>query len=616
MIDATDYHAVNALRFLAVDMIENAGSGHPGICMEAAPIVYTLFTKIMKGAHMRNGWDRFVLSCGHGSALLYAMHHIMGNHGINALRSFRSYFGFPGHPERTPECGIDLTTGLLGQGFASAVGLAIAKKKANELIDDVDNGNVWVLASDGDLMEGVSYEVASLAGTMKLGNLKVVYLNNKVSIDGPTDLTFTENVAGRFVHMGWTVYHEKEPENLEGLHTIFSSAAENNSPSIVIVDTVLGYGCPSKQGTNKAHGVPLGKDETLAAKMELNYPTEPTFHVNSNVYSRVEEELKAKEGTIAVHREPILFPGWDFWDGINFPDAPISPRDASGIVLKSLSENFSKQLHLIGGSADLTESTRAGISEERFIHFGVREHAMAAVMNGIAASDVFVPYCSTYLAFSDYMRPAMRMAAMMKLGVIYLLTHDGLSAGQDGATHQAIEHLAALRSIPNLTVIRPADAQEVKEAWKAAICRRSGPTAIILSRDVLPPLKREEDPGTASQGAYVLSKEATPEPEAVIMASGSEVQLALEAKMVLGDGIRVVSFPSWELFEEHTEEFKREIIPEGVKTVAVEAGVSQGWHKYAQKVVSIENFGASAPSKDLNEIYGMCVDNIIRAVRG
>jgi transketolase len=659
-----DAESVATLRLLAVDMVEKARSGHPGLPLGAAPMAYTLFTKIMRHNPAHPYWpnrDRFVLSAGHGSALLYALLHLCG-YGLDMddLKSFRQLGSkTPGHPEYGHTPGVETTTGPLGQGIATAVGMAVAERLlAARLNTDrlslIDH-YTYVICSDGDLMEGLSSEASSLAGHLKLGKLICLYDDNDISIDGPTGLTFTENVRQRYEAYGWHV-DEVEGNDLQAIErAVLTARNESERPSMIIVHTTIGYGSPHKAGTAAAHGEPLGPEETRLLKERFGFPPDEAFVIPDAVREHFrlamkrgaacEEEWNARWRRFAAGRPESAAALETLLEG-GFPDEwlppeklfdackPLATRQASKAVLNALS---GKIPFLIGGSADLGTSTgttidgAADVQPGRFdgfnIHFGVREHAMAAMMNGMALSGMLIPYGGTFLIFADYMKPAVRLASMMRLHVIFIFTHDSIGLGEDGPTHQPIEQLAMLRAIPGLDVIRPADSNETLAAWRLALSRRR-PVALILSRQSLPcldatPARIME--GT-SRGAYVLSdwpETAVRDQQRLMMiATGSEVHPALGAKKLLeqeGFAVRVVSMPSRELFEEQAEAWRNEVVPPEITLrLVVEAASPFGWHGLAGPggaVFGIDRFGASAPGGAVMEAFGFTPEHIAFAAR-
>ncbi|MDH3402893.1 MAG: transketolase [Acidobacteriota bacterium] len=650
-----DELAINTLRFLAVDMVEKANSGHPGAPMGQAPLAYLLWTRHLRHDPAAPDWpdrDRFVLSCGHASALLYGLLHLSGyDLPLAELQRFRQLGSrTPGHPERGHTPGVETTTGPLGQGLASAVGMAIAKRmlaaEFNRTGFELFTHRVIAIASDGDLMEGVASEACSLAGHLGLADLKVFYDANRISIDGSTDLAFTEDVGRRFEAYGWRVLEVADVNDLDATDGAISEAlAESRRPTLVVVRTHIGYGSPAKQDSAAAHGSPLGADETAATKERLGWPAEPAFHVPEAARQPFVDH--AGRGAVAhsmwrallreygvAHPEPAAelarrracrLP--DDWERAlpSFDPAAgaIATRKASGVVLNALAGVVRE---LVGGSADLTGSNNTFLEGVpvfdarehggRNLYFGVREHGMAAAVNGMALSGLLRPYCGTFLIFSDYMRPAIRLAALMGLPSIFVFTHDSIFLGEDGPTHQPISQLLSLRSIPNLTVIRPADANETAGAWRAALANRSGPTAIVLTRQKLAILSPAGSQA-AARGAYVLTETAD-EPRLSLLASGSEVALALDAAQVLtsrGVASRVVSMPSWELFDAQDAGYRASVLPDSAPLrLAIEAGSPLGWERYVGdrgRVLGVDGYGASAPQRDLAEHYGFTVENVV-----
>jgi transketolase len=661
--EGLDELAINTIRFLAVDMVEKAESGHPGAPLGQAPLAYLLWTRHMRHNPDNPDWpnrDRFVLSCGHASALLYALLHLAG-YGLpkEELLRFRQLDSLtPGHPELLHTRGVETTTGPLGQGFGNAVGMAMAERLAAAHFNrdgyPLFDHRIWVIASDGDLMEGISSEAASLAGHLKLGQLVVFYDDNEVSIDGPTSLAFSEDVGRRFESYGWHVLRVTDGNDLELLEAaIETAAAENERPTLVVVRTVIGYGSPKKAGTAEAHGAPLGKDEVAATKTALGWPLEPAFLVPEEALAPFEQardrgrQLEAEWKDLlaryrASHPEEAkdlerrlageLPPDWESALPTFSPgDKPIATRAASGQVLNALAARLPE---LVGGSADLTPSNNTFLKgsesfspshpEGRNLRFGVREHAMGAALNGISLSGLYRPYGGTFLIFSDYMRPSIRLAALMKRPVIYVFTHDSIFLGEDGPTHQPVSQLASLRAIPNLTVIRPADAAETAAAWQVAIANQSGPTALVLTRQNLPILAETVEKARQSlpRGGYVLLDAPGGEPEILLLATGSEVSITLEAaKTLQAEGIRarMVSLPSWELFEAQPAEYRESVLPKNVRVrLAVEAATPYGWHKHVGldgDIHGVGRFGASAPYKDLAKAFGFTAEDVAAHAR-
>jgi transketolase len=654
-----DQLCINTIRMLAVDAVQKANSGHPGMPMDSAAMAYVLWTKYLRFNPRNPAWpnrDRFVLSAGHGSMLLYALLHLSGyDLSLDEIRRFRQWESqTPGHPEYGCAPGVETTTGPLGQGFANAVGMAIAEAHAAARFNRPDcavfDHYTYVIASDGDLMEGVSGEAASLAGHLKLGKLVVLYSDNRISIEGSTDLAFTEDVGARFRSYDWQVLRIEGNDLREVEAAIASARADRNRPTLIVARTHLGYGSPNRQDTAKAHGEPLGEVEVALTKENLGWPKEPAFLIPDEALAQFRSAVGRGAALEAEWRQAVdscsaADPGWgeevarwlsgqlpQGWDA----DLPVfdqaqATRVASGVVLNALAKRLP---NLMGGSADLAPSNNtrldglgdfsAGDYAGRNMHFGVREHAMGSILNGMALSGELIPFGGTFLIFSDYMRPAIRLAALMELGVIYVFTHDSIGLGEDGPTHQPVEQLASLRAIPHLCVIRPADANEVTEAWRIAVERRHGPTALVLTRQKLPAFTRGGAIAPATgvrQGAYVLRDPLDgAQPRAIVVATGSEVQLALAAQDRLaasGVPVRVVSMPSWELFDEQPNDYRAAVFPAEITArVAVEAGVSLGWERYvgAQgRVLAIERFGASAPVEVLMKEFGFTVERVVEA---
>lgn len=663
-MDANDLQkrAINTLRFLSVDMVQQANSGHPGLPMGAAAMAYTIWTRHLKHNPRNPTWpdrDRFILSGGHGSALLYSLLYLTGYQlTLEDLKQFRQWGSLtPGHPEYGLTPGVETTTGPLGQGFSNGVGFAIAEKHMaaefnNERISIIDH-YVYAIVTDGDLMEGVASEAASLAGHLRLGKLIYLYDDNHITIDGSTDLTFSEDRMKRFDAYGWHTQLVPDGNNVEAIDKAIIAAKMDDRPSIILCRTEIGYGLPTRQNTSKAHGEPPGEIELNGAKKNLDWPSEPRFFIPSDVLKFFRKAVKTgeeneKDWDLRISNFKILFPekASEFLRRIenrlpnkwneDLPIFPVDPkgmasRAASGKVLNRLAEKLPE---LVGGSADLAPSNltwlnglpdfQAHTPEGRNFHFGVREHGMGAIVNGIAMHKGLMPYGATFLVFSDYMRGALRISALSHIHSIWIFTHDSIGLGEDGPTHQPVEHLASLRAIPNCSVIRPADANETREAWKKAVQRQDGPTALILSRQSLPTLERDENSDAANlhYGAYILADLGTGIPELILMASGSEVSLILQAGKILaseGHSIRVVSFPSWDLFESQDLEYKEKVFPSDVTArLSVEMGSSQGWHRWVGSkgaILSLDRFGASAPAQILFENFGFTVENILKKAR-
>jgi transketolase len=649
--DELDQLAINTIRMLAVDAVQKANSGHPGLPMDSAAMAYVLWTKFMRFNPRNPTWpnrDRFILSAGHGSMLLYALLHLTGyDLSLDEIKNFRQWESkTPGHPEFGHTPGVETSTGPLGQGFGNAVGMAIGEaylaarfnKPGHEILDY----NIYVIASDGDMMEGVASEAASLAGHLKLGKLVVLYSDNRISIEGSTELAFTEDVGTRFLAYDWHV-QRVEGNNLKEVEAAIRKAkAETTRPSLIVARTHIGYGSPNKQDTAKAHGEPLGAEEVKLTKENLGWPAEPPFYIPEAALEhfrtavdrgqQLESEWRAAfDAYAAAHPEDADFlrRGWDGelpegWDR-DIPtftvDQAQATRAASGAVINAIAPRLPL---LIGGSADLAPSTntlikgeadfQAGSYAGRNLHWGVREHAMGSALNGMALTQGLIPYGATFLVFSDYMRPTIRLAALMRIHTIYVFTHDSVGLGEDGPTHQPIEHLSSLRAIPNLTVIRPADPNETAEAWRVAITRREGPVALVLTRQKVPVIDRT-NAGAAeglARGAYVL-KDAPDgrKPEAILIGTGSEVQIALQAyERLVGEGIaaRAVSMPSWSLFEEQPASYRDEVLPPDVTArVSIEAGSELGWDRYVGlkgAIIGLARFGASAPYETIYKHLG------------
>ena len=633
----------NSIRGLAMDGVQQANSGHPGMPLGMADVASLLWARYLKFDPQRPSWpdrDRFVLSAGHGSMLLYALLHLSGyDLPLEQLKQFRQWGSqTPGHPERHDTPGVEMTTGPLGQGISSAVGIALAERwlaaRFNRPDFNLVDHHTYVIAGDGDLMEGISGEASSLAGHWGLGKLIVFYDDNHISIDGSTSISFTEDVAMRYTAYGWGTWHV-DGHNPDAVAAALEEAlADGERPSLIACRTIIGFGSPNRQGTAKAHGEPLGAEEVRLTKEALGLPQE-AFWADPAAYQILGAAGKAgadehtlwhdllEQYTAVYPQEAAEFkrtmhgelpPGWDDFN-VEYT-APDATRNTAHKALNVLAQRVPE---LLGGSADLTGSNKTdltgaqdiqkGAFDGRYLRFGVRENGMGAILNGLALHGGIIPYGGTFLVFSDYMRPTIRLAALMKLGVIYVFTHDSIGLGEDGPTHQPIEHLAALRAIPNLTVFRPADAYESVVGWKTAVARRTSPTAFALTRQKLPLLPPALAEG-ARNGAYILVD--VPAPQVILMGSGSEVHIAVEAQKQLaaqGVAARVVSFPSWELFDEMPSAYRDAVLPPDVTArVAIEAGIAQGWDKYVGSqgaVISIEHFGASAPFEILYEKFGL-----------
>jgi transketolase len=653
-------NAINTLRFLSADMVQNANSGHPGLPMGCAAMAYTIWVNHLRHDPNDPTWpgrDRFILSGGHGSALLYSLLFLTGyDLTLNELMNFRQWGSrTPGHPEYGTTPGVEVTTGPLGQGFSNGVGMAIAGAHlANEFntpeLELFDN-YIYAIVTDGDLMEGITNEAASLAGHLKLGRLIYLYDDNHISIEGSTNLTFTEDRADRFRALGWHVQFVEDGNNVSALDSAITCAKADIRPSLILCHTTIGYGLPTRQGTSKAHGEPPGDAELNAAKENLGWPIEPRFLVQPEVLTAFRNAIEAgnklssawkkdfehykeidreKAGDLERRLKAKLPESWkDSLPVFPASEKGIATRAASGKVLNALAPIIPE---IMGGSADLAPSTKTWLEglasfqpdtpEGRNIHFGVREHAMGAIVNGMAVFGGVIPFGATFLTFADYMRTPIRLSALSHYPSIWVFTHDSVGVGEDGPTHQPVEHLASLRAIPELVVVRPADANETAYAWQVALERRKGSTAIILSRQDLPVFDRSlyGAPDGLERGAYVLADLGEGDPDIILMASGSEVQIVLDAGLRLAAeavSVRVVSFPSWELFEAQNIEYRESVFPSFItKRLAIEAGVTQGWEKWvggSGKVIGIDHYGASAPYHAIYKEFGLTTDAVARA---
>ncbi|RJQ40081.1 MAG: transketolase [Anaerolineaceae bacterium] len=654
-----ELRAIKTLRYLSADGVQTANSGHPGLPMGTAAIAYTIWTRHLKINPAHPNWfnrDRFILSGGHGSMLIYSLLHLTGfDLSLDELKHFRQWGSrTPGHPEYGLTPGVEVTTGPLGQGFANGVGMAIAEAhlaaEFNEPQFDLVDHYVYAIVTDGDLMEGVASEAASLAGTLKLGKLIYLYDDNHISIDGSTDLSFTEERTLRFEAYGWHVQKVADGNDVEAIDAAINAAKKDPRPSLIACRTHIGFSLPTKQDTAAAHGTPPGWKEIDASKEAHNWPVEPHFYIPEDVlehyravkqngiehekewqalFTEYQKKFPEKAAELKRRMEGKLPAGWDSV----LPEFPADPkgmatRISSGKVINALVKTLPE---MMGGSADLTPSTKTWIDQSSAfsaenrsganLHFGVREHGMGSILNGMAVHKGLIPFGATFLVFSDYLRPAIRVSAISHYPVIWVFTHDSIGLGEDGPTHQPIEHLAALRAIPNLVTIRPADANETREAWKAAVQRKEGPTALILSRQDVPTLDRGKLAPAEGlhKGAYVLTDLGKEKSEIILMATGSEVQLILDAAAALaekGKNVRVVSFPSWELFEKQSKEYQDSVLIPTVKCrMAVEAGIKQGWEKWLGEngvMIGMSSYGASAPAEILYEKFGFSVENIVK----
>ncbi len=648
-----DQVCVNTLRFLAVDSVEKAKSGHPGLPLGAAPMAYVLWDRFLKHNPANPNWvdrDRFVLSAGHGSALLYALLHTFGyGLSVEELKKFRQWESLtPGHPEHGLTAGVEATTGPLGQGFAMGVGMAVAEKHLAAVFNKpgltlVDHFTYGIV-SDGDLMEGVSAEAASLAATMGLGKLIYLYDDNHISIEGNTEIAFTENVRLRFQAYGWQVLTVPDGNDLGLIEEAIRLAREDKErPSLIAVRSQIGFGSP-KQGTAAAHGEPLGTDAAATTRQNLAWPPEARFFVPDeaaehfakapvrgqaaeqqwqDLFAQYQAQYPEEAALFHNSAAGVLPRGWSN-KIFPFPVCGMATRESSGKVMNMIAQALPQ---FVGGSADLAPSTKTwlegfdafGASQPagRNIHFGVREHGMGAIVNGMALHKGLIPYCATFFVFSDFMRPSLRLAALMQTHSIFIFTHDSIGVGEDGPTHQPIEHLAGLRSIPGLTVIRPAEANETRAAWLLAVERKK-PVALVLTRQKLATFDEIEVDAEAgvSHGAYILKEAPQQDPQLILLATGSEVEISLKAYELLaqqGYRVRVVSMPSWELFDEQSEQYRRGVLPQGVPVLSVEAGITMGWSKYTGingDSLGIDHFGASAPGPVVMEKFGFTAKNI------
>ena len=652
---------IDTIRVLSADAVQKANSGHPGTAMALAPMAHVLWKEFLNYNPKNPDWanrDRFILSAGHACILQYSILYLTGyDISLDDIKNFRQLHSkTAGHPEYGLCPGIDVTTGPLGAGFANGVGFAIGQKhlaaRYNKPGFDLFNYHVYAICSDGDMMEGVTSEAASLAGHLELGNIIYLYDDNKISIEGSTDIAFNEDVNKRFESYGWHVQYVDDVNDIHALQLAIANAkAETQKPSLIRVRSLIAYGSPNKSGTAGSHGSPLGADEIKLVKEFFGFDPEKSFDVSDDVlkyyheigakgitkeekWNKTFSEYKAKFPELAAEFEAAfkgeLPKGWDADLPVFKADAgKMATRQASGKVLNAIA---AKLPHLIGGAADLAPSTETNLKEfdsftsenrvGRNFHFGIREHAMGAAVNGMALTKGIIPFGATFLIFSEYMRPPIRLAAIMKINPVFVYTHDSIGLGEDGTTHQPVEQLISLRSIPNNTVIRPADANETAQAWKFAIEHKGGPTVLVFTRQGLPILDQDKF-GKATgllKGAYVLSD--AEKPELILIGTGSEVDLALKAQAKLkeeGIASRVVSMPSWELFEKQDAAYKESVLPKALKKrLAIEAGSELGWHKYITDegdTVTMPGFGESAPAEKLNEYFGFTVDNVVKKAK-
>ena len=645
-----DQLCINTIRTLSIDAIQKANSGHPGLPLGMAPAAYVLWTKFLRHNPKNPTWfnrDRFVLSGGHGSMLIYSLLHLCGyDLPMDELKQFRQYGSkTPGHPENHMTAGVEVTTGPLGAGTSNAVGLAIAEKhlaaRYNKDGFKIVDNHVYAIVSDGDLQEGISGEASSLAGHLKLGNLTFLWDDNKITIDGSTDISFTENVLKRYEAYEWHVSTVEDGNDIAAIEKAITEAKKvTDKPSIIAVKTIIGFGLP-KQGTSKAHSDAPGIDAVKEMKRNLGWDENAEFYVPDEVYAKYREAIANGEklendwnATLKSYTEKY---GDEFSNLINknFPDnwqeslPTFEPAEAkatraySGDVINAIADKIP---HLIGGSADLTPSNNTTIKtstdfqstsyEGRNMHYGIREHAMGGIMNGIALYGGLIPFGGTFMTFSDYMRGAVRLAALSNAQTIFVFTHDSIGLGEDGPTHQSVEHISALRAIPNLNVFRPCDAHEVAECWRIAIESKHKPSVLALSRQKVALIDRTKFASAkgTEKGGYILAEATNNQPKVIIVSTGSEVGLAMQAREVLESeniATRVVSMPCTELFDAQTAEYRESVLPSNVKTLSIEAGVSHGWHKYADDCVSVDKFGASAPAEIVFKEYGFTVENVV-----
>ena len=659
MSQELETNCINTIRTLSMDAVQKADAGHPGTAMSLAPLAHVLWSQTMNYNPADPRWpnrDRFILSAGHACVLQYSILHLTGYEvSMEDLKQFRQMHSItPGHPEYGLTPGVEVTTGPLGQGVGNAVGFAIGQKmladRYNQPDFDLFNYQVYAICSDGDLMEGISYEAASMAGHLKLGNLTYIYDDNNISIDGDTDITFTENVDARFEAQGWHVQFVEDVNDLEAVAQALENAkAETERPSFIRIKTIIGYGSPNKANTPGVHGSPLGEEEVALTKKNIGWDPDKKFFVPDGVYDFYKEAAQRgkekhqewqklfdqyKEQHAELAQEYLNFTegklpsGWsDSLPTYAAGDKAVATRNAGKKAMNAIAPHLPL---LVGGAADLVASTKTEVEDSgqfgpgnyggRNIAFGIREHAMGAITNGIALTEGLIAYGSTFFIFTDYMRPPIRLAAIMKLRSIFVYTHDSIGLGEDGTTHQSVEQLMALRAVPNVTTIRPADANETSHAWRVAVEHQGGPVLIVLSRQNLPIIDYQHcaGPQELEKGAYIL-KDSDDKPQLILIASGSEVAVALEAQEKLeSDGIqaRVVSMPSWELFEKQDQSYRESVLPNSVKKrISIEAGATLGWQKYTTHegvALGIDKFGESAPGEDLMQEFGFSADNVVK----
>jgi transketolase len=653
-----DQTCINSIRVVSIDAVQKANSGHPGMPMGMAPVGYLLFTRFMRHNPKNPKWygrDRFVLSAGHGSMLLYSLLYLTGyDLSLDDIKQFRQLGSkTPGHPENNLTVGIETTTGPLGQGFGNGVGMAIAAKHLEARFERDNSGlfehRIFGICGDGDLMEGVSSEAASVAGHLGLGNIVYIYDDNHVTIDGHTEIAFSEDVCKRFESYGWHTQHVEDANDLVALtRAIENGIAEVNRPSLIRVRSIIGYGSPHRQGTSEAHGKALGPDEVKLTKEFYGWPTEPPFFVPDDALAHFREAIErgeelenawnakfqsysAKNSASAAEFQAALAgdlpQGWDSDLPVFTPKDNLASRESASRAENAIAK---KVWNLFGGSADLNESTftdvkdggsfERGHYDGRNLHFGIREHGMCSILNGIALHGGFIPYGSSFMCFTDYCRPSIRLAALMEIHIVFVFTHDSIGLGEDGPTHQPVEQLASLRAMPHLTVIRPGDANEAVEAWRTAMTHKHGPVMLVLSRQKLPTLDRTKfaPASGARRGAYVLADTAGKTPEIILLATGSELSLIVDAKQKLeekGKAVRIVSMPSFEIFEQQDQAYRDSVLPPNIRRrLAVEAGAPMSWYRWVGPegdLIGMTTFGASGKYEDLMKHFGFTVDNVV-----